>query len=52
MSSLPPMNKFMCMNYIITLKNVLENETLALDIMTTQLLITKEEMMELEIFAK
>jgi hypothetical protein len=40
------------MNYIITLKNVLENETLALDIMTTQLLITKEEMMELEIFAK
>jgi len=46
------MNKFMCMNYIITLKNVLENETLALDIMTTQLLITKEEMMELEIFAK
>jgi hypothetical protein len=52
MSSLPPMNKFMCMNYIITLRNVLENETLALDIVTTQLLITKEEMMELEIFAK
>jgi hypothetical protein len=51
MSSLPPMNKILCMNYIITLKDV-EDETLTLDIVTAQLLITKKEMMELEIFVK
>jgi hypothetical protein len=39
------------MNYIITLRDV-EDETLILDIVTTQLLITKEEMMVLEIFVK
>lgn len=41
----------LCLNYIITLRDV-EDETLTLDIVTTQLLITKEEMMELEIFVK